>query len=272
LYVNPQKENSVQFLHGLQINGGRMNYGLGYVPSPPDSRDWLLVPRAWPWDKEFPERYMVPDIERVPVFDQGMRGSCVSQAAQCLKEWQELQEDKEWEDLSPEFVYTLCKQLDGIPDMEGTYPRVAMSVLKNYGICAERLCPYQRVDNNMRLTEEMHEDAKRNRIARFARVSSFDALKLALMEHGPVMIGVPVYSNWKNNGIIPMPDGQLEGGHAITVIGWEPDGWVFRNSWGMWGQKGNGILPLSYPDILSDAWLSVDITPTLRVVRHGQSK
>jgi C1A family cysteine protease len=248
-----------------------MHYGLGYVPSPVDSRDWLLVPRAFPWQRELPERYMVPDMDRIPVFDQKSRGTCVSQAAQCLKEWQELQEDRVWEDLSPEFVYTLCKQQDGIPDEEGTYPRVAMMVLKNHGICTERLCPYQPHDNNMRLTEAMYEDAKRNTIARFARVTSFDALKLALMEHGPVMIGVPVYSNWKNNGIIPMPDGQLEGGHALTLIGWEPSGWVVRNSWSeMWGQKGNGLLPLNYPDILSDAWLSVDVTPSLRVVRNGQ--
>jgi len=246
-----------------------MNYG--YIPSPVDKRDWMLIPRAWPWEREVLERYRVPGIDKVPVFDQKNRGTCVSMAAQCLKEWQELEERKEWEDLSPEFVYDTCKTLDGIPDEEGTYPRVAMMVLKNYGICSERLCPYQKVNNNMQLTDEMKQDALRNRISNFARVISKDALKYALLDHGPVMIGVAVYKNWfgKKDGIIPMPKGETDGGHAITLIGWEPDGWVFRNSWSIdWGDHGNGVLPLDYPDLLDDAWLSVDMMPSLRVVRH----
>jgi hypothetical protein len=32
----------------------------------------------------------------------------------------------------------------------------------------------------------------------------------------------------------------------------------FRNSWGYWGQAGNGRLPWGYPGMFDDAWGSFD--------------
>jgi C1A family cysteine protease len=211
-------------------------------------------------------------MEKVPVLSQNARGTCVAHAAVAMKMWQELQERQVLESFSREYVYTFCKQLDGIPQDEGTYPRIAMDVLTKYGTCSESMCPYQSDNNHMILTDAMHRDAGRNRIRQYARVRKMGDLQDALIRYGPITIGVPVYKNWEtkavaNTGTIPMPAGKLIGGHALLVYGWTKDHILIRNSWGQWGDKGNGKLPISYPGLFDDAWLAVDMTSGMQLIR-----
>lgn len=246
----------------------------GYRPSPPDPRDYTLRSYAWPI---LPLSYTCPDFGRVPVLHQGSRPSCVGHACTSLKIWQECRERGEPVIWSREYLYSRCKERDGIPDVPGTYPRVAMDLLRELGICSEELCPYQKQDRAIVLTEEMDQAAHPQRIATYARVLDVRAMQVALRAHGPVVIGIPVFANWftsnvETTGNIPLPQGNEQGGHAVLVYGWETfqDGlyFRFRNSWGeLWGLGGNGMLSADYPNLFQDAWLSVDTGTQGRIVR-----
>ena len=243
----------------------------GYIRSPSDPRDYLLKSHR-PY-KALPLHYEVPGVKSIPVLDQGSRGSCVAFACSFIKVWQELQEYGKVFDLSEEYLYTRCKQLDGFPLEEGTFPRLAMAVLRYFGTCDEKLCPYQPPGVTIPLTEEMDEEAQQNRIASYARVVTLGDLKAALMAYGPVLIGVPIYENWfepliQKTGLIPSPRGENLGGHALAVYGWNRTHLLIRNSWGKgFGLKGDCLLPFDYPDLLADAWLSADLTCGTRVLR-----
>ena len=78
-----------------------------------------------------------------PVRDQGQRGTCVAFATVALREF--LNDCRE--DLSEQFLYWACKQLDGLPE-PGTYIHTAMSALAEYGVCTESIWPYNPVQTD----------------------------------------------------------------------------------------------------------------------------
>jgi hypothetical protein len=86
-------------------------------------------------------------------------------------------------------------------------------------------------------------------------------LKIALLKQKSIVIGSSWFSFWwtpsvKNSGVLPMPFPweKSEGGHAVTIIGWEDvegvDGggyFYIQNSWGKnWGDEGYGRIPYAY--------------------------
>ena len=81
----------------------------------------------------------------------------------------------------------------------------------------------------------------------------------ALAETGVLYAACMVHQGWKKvgkNGEIPFP-GELVGGHAFAIVGYDKNGFWIQNSWGPnWGFKGFGHL--SYDDWLqngSDVWV-----------------
>lgn len=82
-------------------------------------------------------------------------------------------------------------------------------------------------------------------IEEYAMIGSIDALKLALVMNGPCIAALPVYNDgpyfWKKSNT-------FYGGHAISIVGYNEDGFIIRNSWGeRWGLK-NGYTLISYND------------------------
>ena len=68
-------------------------------------------------------------------------------------------------------------------------------------------------------------------------------IKLEILRFGPVAGGFLVYENFVNdyNGktVYEKVDGKPLGGHYISIIGWENDTWICRNSYGVdWGLLG----------------------------------
>ena len=229
-----------------------------------DDRDYLM--RAYLPVIKLPRKIdYTPKLS--PVRDQGEEGTCVGFATACgMKEYQELLDYNKLITLSPRFVYSRCKKIDGMPEEEGTTIRTAMKVLKVKGICQEKFWPYLPLKKT-RARRGAVSDAKRFRILTYARILNLNELRMALATKGPCVIGVEVFEGMMSTktGRVPMPkkNETTLGGHAICPVGYDDKKRLvtFKNSWSVkWGKKGYGSLPYAYiKRYMMDAWSSVDI-------------
>ncbi len=75
--------------------------------------------------------------------------------------------------------------------------------------------------------------------------ADIDDVKRALLCHGPLSV---TSSEWR---------------HAVLLVGWNPVGWIIKNSWGTnWGTNGYGIIPFTgdpHSDIKNNAWYVQEI-------------
>jgi len=202
-----------------------------------------------------------------PVRDQGDEGTCVSFAcASGMKEYQEILDYAKLVELSPRFIYSECKKIDGMPESEGTTLRAAMQVLNKNGVCQEKFWPYKPHQTN-KAKKGFSSNAKKFRIKTYARILNLNELRLSLANKGPCVIGIQVFEGMMKTktGIVPMPKKKeyALGGHAICPVGYDDKKKQvkFKNSWSeKWGKKGYGFLPYAYIEkYMMDAWSSVDI-------------
>ena len=205
-----------------------------------------------------------------PVRDQGDEGTCVAFASVVgVKEYEDTREYKKYIELSPRYLYNLCKRNDGAPGEEGTYPRMAMKMLLNYGVSPESYWPY-RPHQQDRPRTGAAAAAKTYRITAYARLNGTDEMKRSLMVNGPFLAGVAVFASWftdkaEKTGIIPIPkkNDELKGGHGICIMGYDDSKKIFKfkNSWSAgWGDKGYGYIKYEYIEKhCSDAWSATDL-------------
>jgi C1A family cysteine protease len=202
-----------------------------------------------------------------PIRNQGEEGTCVGFAvAVGMKEYQELLDYEKLVELSPRFVYSEAKKIDGVPGLEGTTIRAAMQVLKKLGVCQEKFWPY-RPHQKDKPKESAFSNAKKFCIMTYGRILNLDELRMSLATKGPAVLGIQVFKGMlkTKTGIVPMPKkGERNlGGHAIAACGYDDEKELvkFKNSWSSkWGDKGFGYLPYTYIErYMMDAWSSVDI-------------
>ena len=258
-----------------------MNYRMGAIQSPADHRDFIYS--SIKATAALPKSFF---LNKLPIKDQGDFGACVGFASSTVKDKQEHKNHPgRGIKTSPAFIYAECKKLDGVPNEEGTYPRVAMKVLLEKGTCLESTVPYsdEVMKKSMPSTTHAYEEAKKFKVGAYAKVQTTAEIKQALVQDGAVLAGVIVTDSFlkPQNGFIPMPEGSFLGGHAICLDGYDDDltfayknGRTYKgffrvvNSWGEdWGDKGYGYLPYAFVDFRSDigmaffseAWTSIDV-------------
>ena len=243
------------------------SYSLGCFKDKKDLRDipmgLLLPPIRVPGRVDY-------TAEMTAVRDQGDEGTCVAFASVVgVKEYQDTKEYRKSIELSPRYLYSLCKANDGIPDEDGTYPRVAMKMLLKHGVSPESYWPYQPHQKDT-YKPGADEAAKTYTIKAYARLGSVPEMKRSLVVNGPFLAGVKVFASWFTNrvsktGVIPLPKARdgLQGGHAICVMGYDDAKKIFKfkNSWSQgWGGRGYGYIKYEYIQrYCSDAWSGTDL-------------
>jgi C1A family cysteine protease len=225
-------------------------YGLGALKDPEDKRDYLI--------KDYIAKLKLPTKldfsgDMLPVRNQGGEGTCTAFGTCAVKE----SEEKEGY-LSPRFLYDRIKQEGG-----GAYPRDAMKVLLDIGVCPESCQPYQENVNTPACPESL-QLAEPNKIKGYARLNTIDEMKQCLYQNGCFTISVAVTDSWFNT-----PDGYIMGGgniigyHCVALVGYddEMECIKFKNSWGEgWGDKGYGYIGYgTLKNILVDAWSFIDV-------------
>lgn len=223
------------------------DFGLGALPSPPDNRDFpLVLDEAAPLPARFIRRLMPP------VLNQHATPMCVAFTSAGAKAWQERQDGQKFLLFDPYWLYPIAQRFDGIPlPHNGTTIRAALRVLKGTG---------------MGLAGHPERAGEFKIAGYYAVPFTADAIKRAIMQSGPVLIGSAWYRSWFRpvKGVLPVPSGGIVGGHARLAFGWDDrvnDGSLLvRNSWGMrWGVNGNSYDAFRYLiPALHDAWRAVD--------------
>ena len=234
--------------------------GTGYRFDPYDGRDkiFLAPPRILP-------KHIDNREECTPVRNQGTEGSCTGHAMVAVAEllyWRKLGSPP---DLSERWAYEKAKLHDEWEgtDYEGSSIRGAVKAWANEGICPEESWPYK-AKNPGKPKPDAGAKAGEYPIARYERCLGIDHIKHAIHYRGCVIAGANVHKGWFSTigkETIPFkPDYSQEGGHAITLVGYDDEKEVFwvKNSWGEeWGKE--GFAGLTYKDALvniRDVWMA----------------
>lgn len=240
------------------------------LPSPPDPRDFPLSRIAEPVAVPASVRldHLVPFV-----LDQGSCGTCVGQAgAGVLNAYGKHRGNLPDGGLSALYLYSRCKQEDGIPEQEGTYCRTALKIMQKEGACPEGALPYSQLPQDACLRLPGITDAHRTaaapyRVKAYAALNGLQEIKQALAAGKLVLAaGLVTSENWINDpkgGYITTPEGWIYGGHAFLLCGYDDNltkhgltGWLRGpNSWGeAWGDK--GFFWLSYEFV---NWVAKDL-------------
>lgn len=89
-------------------------------------------------------------------------------------------------------------------------------------------------------------------IQQYALIHSEQPLKTAIRINGPCLGALSVYNS---NSCNFWEGGKYEGGHGISIIGWNGNDFIIRNSWGTeWCKSGNTILPSNRFNLFKELW------------------
>lgn len=166
-------------------------------------------------NSNYPKEYKLKDLEAV--IDQGNRPICVSAVISDMVNWN-LKYIGNKNRLSASTIYDKGPSLDS-----GMNPKNAFEYL-----------------TKMKLG-----------FNKYAIVGSEIMAKSAIMYHGPILVALNVKSEgdefWNGNKSV--------GGHAVSFIGWNKDGFILRNSWGIsYGDGGYYVFPYSDFNKILECW------------------
>jgi len=200
----------------------------------------------------------IRELVRTRVRDQGDRPTCVAFAVSSFHElWCEvvhLGKSRVELDLSEEFLFYGCKQLDALVNASGTTVVAASKWLETKGQCREELHPYQTAGPLLAVpSPAAFADANTRTLGHFKRVPlTFERVSTTLRQRLPLVAVIELFRSARTPG----KDGRLAmpargehriGLHAILLVGSEADDVVFLNSWGdAWGEGGFGRFSSDY--------------------------
>ena len=222
------------------------------VRSPEDERDWKAesIYKATSLPKTFS---LVSELQ--PIRHQGSQGTCAAQTAACMKEWQEKKDINFEGYMSPQFIYNNRQNQDS----EGMYGRDVMKILSKIGCCSEKDYRYGLIENPKHIDSTIFKKAKNHTISNYAKVDTIQGLKNALIKNGPCYIAVPVYDHSDTMWKCKNTEDKQQGGHAMTIVGYDKKGFIIRNSWGKnWGNKGYCIFPYEDWGSQWEVWTTID--------------
>ena len=236
----------------------KLSVNYGYIPDTPDARDARMSERfgavRLPASKSL-------DGYIVKILDQGSTSKCVVHAwAQAMRmcDWKSGLSNLELS--SRDFWYYNCLAFDGggFADM-GTQLRSAARAAVKFGRAPESVWPFTEEP----LVRQPPWEAYRRAYdykgpAGYYRVSSLDEIRSAIALGKPVVGGAMVGQSLEDyvGGLYdPQPNERKIGGHAMTVVGYDPGSFTICNSWGHgWGDNGLVHVSPSFMETFTDLW------------------
>jgi hypothetical protein len=254
---------------------------LNVVPSRETERDWrfenaakagLLAakPATIPASKDLREAWW-------KVGDQGSTGSCVGWASgDGVMRWHftKAGQLKKTEQLSVRFLWMASKETDEFDsepstfiESAGTSLKAALAVARKYGVVRRQVLSFDSGTLYGGEEETFYSLAAQRRIAAYYNLSlskghSLQDWRAWIATKGPLLVRLDVDSTWydakANKGKLDLYKQPPEpAGHAVCLVGYTPNHFIVRNSWGTtdWGDKGFGYASLAYTqDAFTEAY------------------
>jgi hypothetical protein len=239
---------------------------LNCVPSPGTEFDWqfgnaldagaLAVRAAPPSTVDLREPWWT-------IGDQGATGSCVGwAAADSVIRWHLVKANRinTSDVLSVRFIWMAAKETDqwSTPpttflEVAGTSLKAALDIARLYGVVVDKLLPFKSGKLFGGDPKTFFATAAQLKIAMYFNLGSdFNEWRTWLANKGPILTRLNVDATWmeadKTGGNLDVyrPD-TTRGGHAVALVGYTPDRFIVRNSWGTgWGDNGFGYASLPY--------------------------
>src|SRR3954469_6635122 len=166
------------------------------------------------------------------------------------------------EHLSVRYVWMSSKETDGYTsrpetfiELAGTSLKTAMDVCRNFGIATEAALPFH-IGTKMFTGNEnsFFADAAQRRILSYFNLGKDpNQWRSWLAGHGPILAGLSIDKTWDDaagthGNLDTFDPGSVRGGHAVTIVGYLPNGrFIVRNSWDTtWGDNGFGYASPAY--------------------------
>jgi Papain family cysteine protease len=239
---------------------------LNCVPSQNTKNDWrfynaadsglLAAPAAIPEEIDLRATWW-------KIGDQGSTGSCVGWAsADSLLRWHFIRIGRlnQNERLSVRFQWMASKETDEFItrpttfiEAEGTSLKAALAVARRFGAVREGILPFESAALYQQDEATFYALAGQLRIAAYFNLGDdLRDWRTWLAANGPILTRLDVDQTWdeatdtKGNLDVYQPD-TTRGGHAVALVGYTPDRFTVRNSWGTgWGDKGFAYASLEY--------------------------
>lgn len=229
----------------------------GAIFSGYDARDYKLVYTAS--GVEFPKEF---ELKMRGIKNQGAVGSCVAHSLSSIIEYYNYTQTGDASEMSVGYIYGNRNTSDH--KEPGMVMRDALEVVRKYGDVKNDLFPYNREVPEMielyeRQGKKLFKQGYPNRISQYARVTSFNAVKAALMAGNPVLMAMCWFADMETDedGVLHTEFKGYDGGHCMFIYGWDERGWKVQNSWGEdWGKGGCLILPYEMP--IEEVWTLTD--------------
>jgi C1A family cysteine protease len=252
----------------------RVKRVLNVVPSRDTERDWQLEQAAGagllrvtvpiPKSKDLREAWW-------KVGDQGTTGSCVGWAtADALLRWHFTKAGriKTADAVSKRFIWMASKETDQFMsspstfiENAGTSLKAALDIARKFGAVKETVLPFSGA-LYPGTPETFYAVAAQMKIQSYFNLgSSLDAWRRWLATRGPILTRLDVDRTWDdasdNAGNLDVYQPKTKrGGHAVALVGYTPDRFIVRNSWGTgWGDRGFAYASLAYAqDAFTEAY------------------
>jgi len=229
---------------------------LNWQRQPKDSRDLRSV-RHLSAPVSLPSNFELD--KQIPIYDQLNIGSCTANSAcACFRfETAQVQGDFRFEP-SRLFQYYNARLLQGWENEDsGAYIRDAFKAMNKYGLALEKTWPYKPSDFAVKPSSVAYTEGLENATVKYAAVNQNESeIKQTLISGAAVSFGFNVYDSFfgswdSSTGVMPIPKKTegLQGGHAVTIVGYDDSKKCFliQNSWGTdWGLNGKFWMPYSF--------------------------
>lgn len=234
-----------------------LNRKFNVFKSPFDSRDHKVGSTVYRDAVNLPETVDYRD-KLLPVRDQENTSKCVAFSCCCMKEYQEKIDIGINEYLSPEWIYYYRENSN---EDNGMHLRDAMNILRKKGVPREKCWAFKRRMPDGSELPNVVSESLNHTIESYARCDTIESTKKAIATCGPCVFTVPVFTNpddpimfWRKGS-----NSKENGGHCMTMVGYNKEGFIVRNSWGSkWCDKGHVLLPYTDFSIIWDVFCAYD--------------
>ena len=240
----------------------------GIAADRPDDRDRPYTPALMaPCDE------ILPDPTGL-IGDQGTEGSCAAFALAAAIELQLPPARRNGQTLtaSVRMLDAMAREYDEFLDdsQQGTTLRAVLKGFFHNGVCPETTAPYHPGAQGFMLTKIAAQEARATTLGAYFRVAaSLSDMQMAVQEAGAVIVSAHIHAGWRPRAprrlrtIAFDPDDPAPplGAHAFIIVGYTPEGFIIRNSWGReWGcwddRAGHAIWTYAdWANNVIDAWV-----------------